>query len=178
MTQAPITVGGIPIPFDAPALLAVLGVHVLAGLGCVITGLLAMLLRKGRGPHSVAGLLYYRLLLVVTASMAVLAAVRWAEAYHLFILGVLALTAAVLARRAVRRGQVRVHLAGMGMSYILLLTAFYVDNGAHLPVWRALPTLAFWLVPAAVGLPIIVRALRRHPLSVAARRRAQAGVAA
>jgi hypothetical protein len=178
MTQDPITVGGIPIPFDTPVLLAVLGVHVLAGGGCVVTGLAAMLLPKGQGPHSVAGLLYYRLLLVVYASMAVLAVVRWAEDYHLFILGALALTAAVLGRRAVRRGRVRFHLVGMGMSYILLLTAFYVDNGAHLPVWRALPALAYWLLPAAVGLPIIVRALHRHPLSVAERRRERAGVAA
>ena len=27
----------------------------------------------------------------------------------------------------------------MGASYILLLTAFYVDNGKNLPLWRELP---------------------------------------
>jgi hypothetical protein len=58
----------------------------------------------------------------------------------------------------------------MGLSYILLLTAFYVDNGAHLPLWRELPSLAYWLVPAAVGLPLIAVTLRRHPLAQAERR--------
>jgi hypothetical protein len=42
----------------------------------------------------------------------------------------------------------------MGASYIALLTAFYVDNGPHLPFWNRLPTLAFWLLPAAVGVPL------------------------
>jgi hypothetical protein len=53
----------------------------------------------------------------------------------------------------------------MGSSYILLLTAFYVDNGKNLPIWKALPQLAFWLLPSAVGLPIITYALMRHPLA-------------
>jgi hypothetical protein len=50
----------------------------------------------------------------------------------------------------------------MSASYILLLTAFYADNGQHLPIWRAMPHLAYWLLPSAVGLPIIPRALARY----------------
>ena len=38
-----------------------------------------------------------------------------------------------LARRRLWRGWLRVHVTGMAISYILLLTAFYVDNGPHLP---------------------------------------------
>jgi hypothetical protein len=53
----------------------------------------------------------------------------------------------------------------MGLSYILMLTAFYVDNGKNLPIWRELPQIAFWLLPAAIGIPLIVRALMRHPLA-------------
>ena len=56
-----------------------------------------------------------------------LSVVRWAEDYHLFILGLLALVAASLGRTARRRrwpGWVRLHITGMGLSYILLLTAF------------------------------------------------------
>jgi hypothetical protein len=49
----------------------------------------------------------------------------------------------------------------MGLSYIALLTAFYVDNGPHLPLWNRLPTLAFWLLPSLVGLPILLRAASR-----------------
>jgi hypothetical protein len=52
----------------------------------------------------------------------------------------------------------------MGLSYIFLLTAFYVDNGKNLPLWKELPAIVLWLLPAVVGIPIIVRVLLRHPL--------------
>ena len=66
------------------------------------------------------------------------------------------------------------HIAGLGLSYIVLLTAFYVDNGPHLPLWNRLPTVAFWLGPSIVGLPLLVRALCRHS-QVLADLRAAAG---
>jgi hypothetical protein len=53
---------------------------------------------------------------------------------------------------------------GMSASYILLLTAFYVDNGKHLPVWRTLPHLVYWLLPARSSSP---RSLVRWPATVA-----------
>jgi hypothetical protein len=46
----------------------------------------------------------------------------------------------------------------MSASYILLLTAFYVDNGQHLPGWKSLPHLTYWLLPSAIGLPLVARA--------------------
>ena len=52
----------------------------------------------------------------------------------------------------------------MGISYILLLMAFYVDNGKNLPLWRELPQIAFWLLPSAIGVPIIIYALQWHPV--------------
>jgi len=60
------------------------------------------------------------------------------------------------------QGWVRLHILGMSSSYIILLTAFYVDNGPNLPLWRELPRLAFWVLPSAIGVPIIVRTLLRH----------------
>jgi hypothetical protein len=47
----------------------------------------------------------------------------------------------------------------MGIAYTAMLTAFYVDNGPHLPLWDRLPILAFWLLPSAIAAPIITRAL-------------------
>jgi hypothetical protein len=47
----------------------------------------------------------------------------------------------------------------MSLSYVAMLTAFYVDNGPQLPLWDRLPTLAFWLLPTAIGLPITLRAI-------------------
>jgi hypothetical protein len=52
----------------------------------------------------------------------------------------------------------------MGLSYILLLFAFYVDNGKQLPVWKDLPAFTYWLLPFAGGTPFIGWALLRHPL--------------
>ena len=42
------------------------------------------------------------------------------------------------------------------MSYILMLTAFYVDNGKNLPFWKELPQIAFWLLPGAIGVPVVM----------------------
>lgn len=59
--------------------------------------------------------------------------------------------------------QEEVHDFLMGTSYVVLLTALYVDNGKNLPLWRDLPPIAFWLIPAAIGAPFILRALWWHP---------------
>jgi hypothetical protein len=126
-----------------------------------------MLSRKRPGRHPQAGSVYCWALTVVFVTMAVITVFRRAEDYHLFILGALSLGSATIGRMA-RRGLwphwATIHIAGMGGSYILLLTAFYVDNGPNLPLWRELPPLAFWLLPAAIGSPILAHALLRHPL--------------
>jgi len=167
MTGTPINVAGIEIPSDSPVFLAALGVHVLFGLSCVVAGVVAMLSRKRPGRHPRFGTIYYYCLSVVFASATVLSAMRWTEDYHLFILGTLSFATASLGRMALRRrwrNQIRLHISCVGVSYILLLTAFYVDNGKNLPLWNKLPPIAFWLLPGVVGTPFIVRALWRHPL--------------
>jgi hypothetical protein len=174
MNQNPITVLGIPLPSNSSWFLALVATHVLAGLGCVATGIIAMFSPKAPGRHPFFGIMYYGCLLVVFVSTSILSALRWREDYRLFVLGALSLVSATVARSAVPRegrGSVRVHVSGMGLSYILLLTAFYVDNGRNLPLWRDLPTWTYWLLPAVVGIPIVARALQRHPLAQAERRR-------
>jgi hypothetical protein len=162
-------VAGVPIPSTSPWFLGVVAVHVSLGVVCVVAGIGAMLSRKGRGRHSRFGTVYFRFLVAVFATATALAIARWDEDWHLFVLGGLSCGAALVARRMVRRGRpaappLRIHAIGMATSYILLLTAFYVDNGKSLPLWRDLPTIAYWIVPAAAGLPILALALRRHPL--------------
>jgi hypothetical protein len=56
------------------------------------------------------------------------------------------------------------HLLAMSGSYVVMLTAFYVDNGPRLPLWRLLPPVAFWFLPSLVALPVVVRAVRRYAL--------------
>jgi uncharacterized membrane protein len=164
MTSDTTIIAGIEIPSVSPVFLTVVGIHVLLGIACVITGFMAMLSPKRRGRHPQFGTMYYWCLLAVFATATFLAVMRWAEDYHLFILGALSFTGVFFGRRARRQGSIRLHITAMGLSYILLLTAFYVDNGHSLPLWRELPPLAYWLVPGAVGIPIIVWALMRHPL--------------
>jgi hypothetical protein len=84
------------------------------------------------------------------------------------VLGALAFAAAFFGRRARRdrwRHWVKLHITGMGTSYLLLLIAFYVDNGKSLPLWKELPAVTYWLLPAVVGIPLIVYALLWHPLT-------------
>ena len=160
-------IAGIEIPSTNPAFLTVVGAHVLLGLACVIAGAIAMLSQKRAGRHPRNGTIYFWCLAGVFLSAAGLAAVRWAQDYHLFVLGAFAFAAAYLGRRARQdrwRHWVGLHITGMGSSYVLLLIAFYVDNGKSLPIWKELPPVAYWLLPAAVGIPIIVRALLWHPL--------------
>ena len=147
----------------APAFLAVLAVHVLAGLTAVLAGAIAALTRKGSPRHVRAGRWYYRAITAVFATAAALAAMRWAQDWYLLVLGAAAFTAATagyLHRRLRRPGDTG-HIAGMGIAYTAMLTAFYVDNGPHLPLWDRLPVLAFWLLPSAIAAPLIARAIRR-----------------
>jgi hypothetical protein len=147
----------------APAFLAVLAVHVIAGLAAVITGAVAALARKGSPRHVRAGRWYYRAITAVFATAAALAAMRLAEDWYLLALGAVAFAAATagyLHRRRHRPGDAD-HIAGMGISYTAMLTAFYVDNGPHLPLLDRLPVLAFWLLPAAIAAPLIARAITR-----------------
>ena len=155
----------------APVFLAFLAVHVLAGLTAVITGAIAALSRKGSPRHIRAGRWYYGTISTVFATATALAAMRWRQDYYLFLIGAVAFTAATIGylhRRRHRPGDTP-HIAGMGIAYIAMLTAFYVDNGPHLPLWDHLPTWAFWLLPTAIGAPIVARSITRARRAAPAR---------
>ncbi len=149
----------------SPTFLALLAVHVAAGLTCVVSGAGAAISKKRTGRHPAFGTAYYWALLVVFLSSSVMSMFRWSRDYDLFILGAIAFAAASIgyfARKVRWGGWAAHHIAGMGSSYVVLLTAFYVDNGPHLPLWDRLPNIAFWILPSLFGLPLIALALRRH----------------
>ena len=126
-----------------------------------------MLSKKGRGRHSNFGLTYFWCLFGIFVTMSALAFTRWREDCDLFILGTLSFGAAWLSRAILRYRWyqwLRLHPTLMGASYILMITAFYVDNGKNLPLWQELPQIAFWILPALVGTPVILYVLRSHPL--------------
>ena len=168
MTGANMTVvASIEIPSTDPMFLTVVGVHVLLGLVCVGTGAVAMLSEKRGGRHPSFGTIYFWCLVGVFLTATGLAAVRWAEDYHLFILGALSFAAACLGRQARRdrwRYWARLHISGMGSSYVLLLIAFYVDNGKSLHLWKELPSMAYWILP---GVPSsVVRCVSSYVLTI------------
>src|SRR5262245_8446191 len=127
-----------------------------------------MLSRKRRGRHSTFGTIYFWCLLALFASATFLSIMRWTENYHLFVLGAMSFATAWCGRAALRSRWPhwpRLHISGMGLSYIFMLIAFYVDNGKQLPLWKELPHVTYWLLPLAFGIPLIVRALLLHPLA-------------
>jgi hypothetical protein len=99
------------------------------------------------------------------ALLPVLASLDWAHRWHLVVLGAVAAGLAAvgfLGARGRWPGWRAAHIAGMSGAFVMALTAFYVDNGPRLPVWNLLPPIAFWFLPSVVGVPLLVRALRRH----------------
>ena len=165
MNNDAVNIGGILIPFHSPVFLSIVGVHVLAGIACVISGITAMLSRKGPGRHPAFGRIYFRSYIIVFITTIILSLARWREDYYLLIIGVIAFAFALMGQfsfNARGKGWPALHITGMGMSFILLLTAFYLDNGKNLPVWKDLPSFMYWLLPNGIGIPLIIYALFKY----------------
>src|SRR5437588_7409793 len=84
---------GVEVGSTAPWFLALLAVHVPAGLIAVATGAGAAVTRKGSARHIRLGRWYYGAITVVFATAAGLAALRWRADWDLLLLGALAFTA-------------------------------------------------------------------------------------
>jgi uncharacterized membrane protein len=147
----------------------ILAVHVPAGIVAVVSGAAAMWADKGSLAHRRRGRLYLAALAVVCLSGVGLAITRWPRFPHLLALGLLAAALAGAGWAAPRRPNPAAHLLGMSSSYVVMLTAFYVDNGPKLPLWRQLPPEAFWILPSLIALPLLGTALRRHALRATTR---------
>ncbi|MFI5913379.1 hypothetical protein [Dactylosporangium sp. NPDC051541] len=164
---------GLEIPDAGPVFAVALVLHVAAGLTCVAAGTLAATARKERGRNPRAGRVYLYGLGVVFMTATVMSVIRWPHDAHLLAVAVVASGLGMTgwwARQRRGRGWVRWHAIGMGGSFIALLTGFYVDNGPQLPVWDRLPPIAFWFLPAAVGIPLLYFAVRRFTRPVTPRR--------
>jgi hypothetical protein len=158
---------GLPVPDEGALFDAALGCHIAAALSCVVTGALAATAPKRPGCHTTSGRVFFWSLAVVFGSSTTIALLRFAQDWHLLLIGTVAFGAGslgYLARRRQRPGWQRLHILGMGGAYIALFTGFYVDNGRHLPLWDRLPTIAYWTLPSLIGTPLILRALMRRRL--------------
>ncbi len=165
MTGESLLPEGVSTPF-----LVVLAVHIPAGLTCVVCIAGAAVSRKGEPWHIRFGHVYLWALAVVTVTMLALGIMRWPRDNHLVALGIASAIAAWIGLSMARRTAplLRRHAWSMASSAILLFTAFYVDNGPNLPVWKLLPHWAFWVLPAVVGIPLTAIAVHRNRARLAA----------
>jgi len=159
---------GLPLPSDDPAFIAVILIHILLSFCAVLAGLAGMFMNKNSRRHATFGKLYYWFILLAFVTVIILAILRWPHNNHLLLIGAMTTLFVLIGRKLAqdkRSKWARWHTILMGGSYILLLTGFYVDNGEHLPFWKQFPQWFFYILPAMVGIPIIVFVLRRHPLT-------------
>lgn len=136
-------------------------IHIPAGLVALTAGVVAMLSRKGAWWHRKAGVTYLFAIAAIALTAVGLVSTRGPQFNHLLVFAGLAATLAFggYLMRQINQG---LHISGMGLSYVVMVTAFYVDNGPKLPFWNQFPDIVFWVGPAAIGLPIIIRALWRR----------------
>ena len=159
---------GIPVPSTDRVFLTFVVIHVVISLVCVLSGFLAMLANKGGKRHSIYGKVYFWSMLSAFVTVVILSVMSWPHNIHLLSIGSLAAALTYTGRGFAKshpKNWTRLHTIVMGMSYVLLLTGFYIDNGKNLPFWRLFPQWSFWLFPAAVGIPIMLKVLRTHPLN-------------
>ncbi|HXU25848.1 MAG TPA: hypothetical protein VN698_01345 [Bacteroidia bacterium] len=163
-----IVIQGFTIPSDNPIFLTILAIHVVVALVAVISGVVAMLLKKQSGLHTKFGNIYFWAILIVFITATIIAILRWAQDYYLFILGFISFASVFIAKRAANKKQKKwiiTHIMGMGLSYVFLIIAFYVDNGKFLPIWKDFNPIIYWLLPIVIGVPIIIKVVLTHPLS-------------
>lgn len=163
--QAHTDLFGIPVPSTDPVFLGFVIVHILISMISIISGVVAMFALKTSLRHKRSGNIYFWSIFLSLITVIILSIMRWPHNLHLLVIGILAFCFAYAGRKYSDRPVRRLHTVYMGLSYVFLITGFYVDNGKHLPFWRIFPQLFFYFFPLLTGLPIIIYVLLKHPLN-------------
>ena len=136
----------------------VLALHIASGTAGLVLGPLAMLAPKRRGRHTRLGGAYHWTMLVVCLSAATLAVLDWARIWWFLPIATFSYANALLGYLAVKirwPGWLRQHIAGMGGSYIALVTALLVVNFGR-------SSVIVWFLPTIVGTPLIALTIARR----------------
>ena len=161
-------IDGLPLSFFLP-----LVVHALAGLTTGVTGVLAFRASKRRGRHHQWGKSYLWAYTVVFLTAIMLSVQHLPADIYLLVLATLGYGLALsgsaarrfrlelIVRRIVGKQWVVAHIVGVIGSYVVLWTAFYVDNAHLIPGLKQLPILTFWVLPSLIALPFLVVSLSR-----------------
>src|SRR6266568_3822062 len=161
-------IDGLPISFFFPLVM-----HALAGLVTGITGVMTFRLSKRQVGHPQWGKRYLRAYTMVFLTATMLSVQRWEADAYLFILATIGYGSALggYAARRFRKAPlvmcvlgkqwITAHIVGTIGSYIVLWTAFYVDNAHLFPGLKELPILTFWVLPTMIALPFLVVSLSR-----------------
>jgi len=161
-------IDGFPLSFFLP-----LVVHGLAGMTTGITGVVTFSMPKRRGRHHWWGKFYLWAYTVVFLTTIVLSVQHWPADAYLFVLATIGYGLALggytarrfrqelIVRRFVGNQWVVAHIVGMIGSYVVLWTAFYVDNAHLIPLLNQLPQPTFWVLPTLIALPFLVLSISR-----------------
>ena len=161
-------IDGFPLSFFLP-----LVVHALAALTTGVTGVITFSRPKRQAGHPRWGRRYLWAYTVVFLTAIILSVRDFPDDAYLVVLATIGYGFALggygarrfrrepWMMRVVGKQWVIAHIVGMIGSYIVLWTAFYVDNAHLLPGLNLLPPLTFWVLPSLIGLPFIVFSLVR-----------------
>lgn len=143
-------------------------IHIIAGGFCLLTGAINFSVKKEKGCHTRIGELYHIGYLIVFITSVGMALINWAASAYLFYIAIFSYGLALfgyLARKRRWNGWLPMHIGGMAGSYIGIITAVLVVNGADIPLINHIPALLLWFIPTIVGTPLIFMVNRRYRTS-------------